>query len=455
MNRAELSLLGILVNDVFWVRDPAPLIDAMDIARREYFSCELGKVVYSSLIKILQVDAVPDVQLIDELLTNNIDYNNNHGHSVISEAAKDAKTAVNVIKYANKVREEYFLRDAIGRIEEAKQELLSGGDAKDKINNALSLVGGISTDYDNGKNDCSFEGAINGMINHLSEVSEAGSHITGVDTGYIRLNELTHGLQAGNTIVVAGVPGGGKTTFCLNIMAHAAFSCNKKVLFYSLEMPKHEICMKLCSMETGITMQSFQSANVVSCDTKNKLLMGAIDRLKKHTFVIDDDASLTAEAIDNRTKRHAMEMGGIDLICVDYLTLLEAQGESETVRAGNAAKALKRLSKKFNCPVIIISQLVKNLNGRPTKSDLRQTGQLAQDASLIMFLYKDDMQIIQDGQSKLIELIVDKNRMGEIRDITLEPHFATNKMIETDRAIMYPIDSQGNEIKNKRVINRV
>jgi len=175
-----------------------------------------------------------------------------------------------------------------------------------------------------------------------------------------------------------------------------------------------------------------------------------MEKIKGVNFHIDDDASLTAEKLENRTKRHAMEMGGIDLICLDYLTLMDAQGESETVRATNAAKALKRIAKKFNCPVIIISQFVKNVVGRPTKSDLRQTGQLAQDASLILFLHRDENQVVEDGESKLVELIIDKNRMGETGDLIYEPYFATNKLIESERDIKYPIDSDGNPIKQQK-----
>ena len=234
--------------------------------------------------------------------------------------------------------------------------------AKEKIENALSIVGGISTEYDNGKDDCSFSGAVDSMIEHLNEVAKAGSTITGLDTGFARLNQKTHGLQNGNTVVVAGLPGGGKTTFCLNIMAHAAITNKKRVLFYSMEMPKHEISMKVCSYLSNIPMHDFQAANVVSEDHKNKVLAASMEKIKGVNFHIDDDASLTAEKLENRTKRHAMEMGGIDLICLDYLTLMDAQGESETVRATNAAKALKRIAKKFNCPVIIISQFVKMLS---------------------------------------------------------------------------------------------
>jgi replicative DNA helicase len=458
MLSCEENLIGILLNDVFWSRDEnttAKLVDAMDIARREYFSTDLGKVTYSAIIKVIQDDKVPDLILVDQLLETNHTYQTEQGRSQLMTMARNATSPVNAVKYAEMVRSEYFLRDAEIKMKEAVSILRNRGEAKNKIDEALNLVGSISTDYDLTKKDLSFQSSVNEMMDHLLKVADAGSSVTGLDTGFKRLNEHTHGLQNGNTIVVAGLPGGGKTTFCLNIMTHAAFNQKKKVLFYSLEMPRHEISMKICSSLTNINMSDFQTAKIVEEKTKQAFFGQNMPSIKDVNFTIDDDSSITAETIENRTKKHALKMGGVDLICVDYLTLMDAQGESETVRAGNAAKALKRLAKKFNCPVIIISQFVKNVVGRPTKADLRQTGQLGQDASLILFLHKDENQVVEQGTRKLIELIIDKNRMGQTGELVYEPYFETNKLIESDKELKYPLDTDGNEIKKPRSIKRV
>ena len=446
MTRFEYSFIGCILMDSFWLREPERMVDAMDLVRREYFSTDLGKVVFSAVLKVLQQDAAPDVDLVDQLLAENVIYKNFDGQSVIMSAAKEARSPANVIKYAENVRGDHFARDAEQRIKESMEVINGNGNPKDRITKALSILGGISLDYDAGRRETSFADAYEDMCDHLERIHKLGSKVTGVDTGYIRLNEITHGLQDGNTIVVAGTPGGGKTTFCLNIMANAAFDHGKKVLFYSLEMPRHEIAMKVSSLRSRLPISSFQNAHVVSNETDQGVLGATFENLDTSTFHIDDDASISAEMIENRTKQHAMKMGGIDLICIDYLTLMDAQGESETVRATNAAKACKRLAKKFNCPVIIISQLVKNLIGRPTKADLRQTGQVGQDASLIALLHKDPAQMEEMGKPPLIELIIDKNRMGQTGTIMLEAEFNYNRMSETDRDITYPLDDKGNEI---------
>lgn len=446
MTNYEFNFFGSILNDAFWHRDTEILIDALDVARRDHFSTDLGKIIYSSVIKVIQSDAVPDIAMVDELLSTNQIYNAFDGRLVISDAVKSVNSPSNAVKYAERVRADYFVRDAKKRLEDAAGLLSSSGAPKEKLEETLNLLSGISTDFDTTKADHSFRQAANEMFDHLEIIANSGSKITGLDTGFARLNEYTHGLQDGNTVVVAGVPGGGKTTFCLNIMAHAAITNKKNVLFYSLEMPKREISTKVCSSLSNIYINKFQNADVVKEDYTSKVLQNTLEKMNGINFNIDDDSSLTAETIENRTKKHAMEMNGIDLICVDYLTLLDAQGESETVRATNAAKALKRLAKKFNCPVIIISQFVKNVVGRPTKADLRQTGQLGQDASLILFLYKNENQIVEHDQKKLIELIIDKNRMGETGDIMLEPQFEFSRMIETDREVAYPLDSDGKPI---------
>ncbi len=455
MTRFEYSFIGCMVVDSFWLREPEKMVDAMDMVRREYFSTDLGKVIFSAVLKVLQQEALPDVDLIDQLLAENMIYKNFDGRHVLMDAAKDTTSFANVIKYAENVRGDHFARDAQRRIEESSAVIQGSGSPKDRIEKALGILGGISLDYDTTRQDTSFKSAFDDMCQHMTRVAELGSRVTGVDTGYIRLNEITHGLQDGNTIVVAGTPGGGKTTFCLNLMTHAAFNANKKVLFYSLEMPRHEIAMKVSSLRTRLPISAFQNATVITNDTDFGVLGATFEGKDTSNFHIDDDASITAESIENRTKQHAMRMGGIDLICIDYLTLMDAQGESETVRATNAAKACKRLAKKFNCPVIIISQFVKNVVGRPTKADLRQTGQLGQDASLIALLYRDPAQLDDNGKPPLIELIIDKNRMGETGTIMFEAEFQYNRMNETDREIAYPLDKDGNPVTTQRAQSRI
>lgn len=454
MNNAEYNLLGILATDNYWHRDEktkANMVSAIDIAKLDYFSSDSGKAIYWAINEVLKTGNTPDLILIANLLENNPDFQ----RSLLGEMVRANTSPANVVKYAEMVRSEYYLLHAKEKLSQALTELNNHGDPIDKINSALNLVSTVSTDYDMTNTDYSFESAMNSMLEHLQEVADIGSMVTGLDTGYQRLNHITHGLQNGNTIVVAGLPGGGKTTFCLNIMIHAAFKNKKNVLFYSLEMPKREISMKVSSNLTNIHMSHFQTAEVVSDKTKRSLFGHAMPKIDDINFIIDDDSSITAETIDNRTKKHELKMGGIDLICVDYLTLMDAQGESETVRATNAAKALKRLAKKYNCPVIIISQFVKNVVGRPTKADLRQTGQLGQDASLILFLHKDDSQVVEQGERKLVELIIDKNRMGETGDLYLEPYFETNKLIETEREIKFPIDKNGDPVRGGSKIKRL
>jgi replicative DNA helicase len=455
VNSAEYNLLGILATDKYWNSDPKTkekIIDAMSVLKREYFSTDFGKSVFWAINEILKTDNVPDISLIYQKLENDP----NISFSAIGEMVRHNSSAANVVKYAELTRSEYYLRHAKEKLSEAITELNTIGEPIPKIQSALNLISTVSTDYDMTNEDCSFDSAMDAMLEHLENVAEQGSMVTGLDTGYSRLNLVTHGLQNGNTIVVAGLPGGGKTTFCLNIMTHAAFNNKKNVLFYSLEMPKQEITMKVSSQLTNIPMSAFQTAEVITDRAKSKIFGNAMPSYQDVNFVIDDDSSITAESIENRTKKHELKMGGIDLICVDYLTLMDAQGESETVRASNAAKSLKRLAKKFNCPVIIISQFVKNVVGRPTKADLRQTGQLGQDASLILFLHKDDNQVVESGQRKLVELIIDKNRMGETCDLYLEPYFETNKLIETEREIAFPIDSNGQPVRGgSKKLNRV
>lgn len=454
MNEHEYNLLGILSTDNYWNRDlktKENLVKAMDIVKYEYFTDGFAKNVFLAITEILKTDHVPDLTLIAQKLQNTPDFD----FTVLGRMIRDNTSPANVVKYAELVRSEYYLLHAKEKLSQALTELNSHGEPISKIQSALNLISTVSTDYDMTNIDYSFDAAMDNMMDHLEMVAQTGSMVTGLDTGYPRLNQITHGLQNGNTIVVAGLPGGGKTTFCLNIMVHAAFTNKKNVLFYSLEMPRQEISMKVSSCLTNIHMAAFQTAEIIKDKTKRNIFGNAMPSYQDVNFIIDDDSSITAESIDNRTKKHELKMGKIDLICVDYLTLMDAQGESETVRASNAAKALKRLAKKYNCPVIIISQFVKNVVGRPTKADLRQTGQLGQDASLILFLHKDENQVIEQGERKLVELIVDKNRMGETCDLYLEPYFETNKLIETEREVKYPIDSDGMPIKGNRKIQRV
>jgi replicative DNA helicase len=271
-----------------------------------------------------------------------------------------------------------------------------------------------------------------------------GQGSSGLRVGFSRLDALTQGFQPGNLVVLAARPGIGKTALALNWLLRSALHQRAFGALFSLEMSSEEVFNRLLAAQGRVNMKAVQAG---AFDTAVEArLLTARDELLQLPIFINDQASITVRDIQAMVDRHlAQSNQRIDLLIVDYLQLMSspdssrAAKQNEAVRIGEISRGLKLLAKDRGIPVVVLSQLNREVEhrqgGRPQLSDLRDSGAIEQDADIVMFIHRR-MAPVQEGQEpdRTAELIVAKHRNGPTGIIPLffEGEYATYRELERD-----------------------
>jgi len=259
---------------------------------------------------------------------------------------------------------------------------------------------------------------------HLSDIKSTSKGITGIPSGYRKLDRMSSGFQNGDFIVLAARPSMGKTALALSIVANAANN-GTSVGFFSLEMSAEQLTLRLLSSESGIALHNIRNATITSEEWVEITNVAA--RLAEMKIFIDDTAMLSIMDLRARARKLKKEHD-VQLLVVDYLQLLHSsrRHENRHQEVSEISRSLKALSKELNVPIISLSQLSRavdsRMDKRPMLSDLRESGAIEQDADLIMFLYRDIVYNPEAENPALTELIVGKQRNGPTGVVYL--HFA-------------------------------
>jgi len=259
---------------------------------------------------------------------------------------------------------------------------------------------------------------------HLSDIKSNSRGITGIPSGYKKLDKMSSGFQNGDFIVLAARPSMGKTALALSIMAQASNE-NYTIGFFSLEMSAEQLTLRLLSSESGIALHNIRNATITSEEWVEITNVAA--RLSEIKIFIDDTAMLSIMDLRARARKLKIEHN-VQMIVVDYLQLLHSnrRHENRHQEVSEISRSLKALAKELDIPIVALSQLSRavdsRMDKRPMLSDLRESGAIEQDADLIMFLYRDIVYNPETENPALTELIVGKQRNGPTGTVYL--HFA-------------------------------
>ncbi len=241
--------------------------------------------------------------------------------------------------------------------------------------------------------------------------------LTGIDTGYIDLNQKTFGLQKSDLIIIAARPSMGKTTFAMNICENISISQMKPILIFSLEMPSEQIIIRIISSLSRVEQKKIRTGQLNDEDWAK--ISSTINLLeKKKNIFIDDSCVLTPTDIRSKTRKIYKENNGLSLVMIDYLQLIKSNIylDNRNLEIGDISRSLKALAKELNIPIIAISQLNRSSeqrsDKRPVNSDLRESGSIEQDADLIMFIYRDEVYNNNSNMKGIAEIIISKQRNG-------------------------------------------
>ena len=258
----------------------------------------------------------------------------------------------------------------------------------------------------------------------LDERSQKVGDVTGTSTGFTDFDQITTGLHEDNLIIIAARPAMGKTAFALNIAQNVAKSSDKAVAIFSLEMGAESLVERMLSAEGLIPSYHVRTGNLSESEWRR--MISAQERLARGKIFIDDTAGIRISEIRSKAKRLAQENGGLGLIVIDYLQLIEERRrENRQQEVSEISRQLKIIAKELKVPVIALSQLSRGVDQRndkrPILSDLRESGSIEQDADIVAFLYREAYykRDEQEEPDNVTELILEKNRHGSLGTVQL------------------------------------
>jgi replicative DNA helicase len=331
-------------------------------------------------------------------------------------------TAANAAFYAKIVQEKATLRRLVEvGTKIAQLGYANEGDVEDLVNEAqerVYQVGGASVTEDYVGLSTSIEAA----INEIESAQKRGGDMVGVPTGFIELDDLTHGFHPGQLIIVAARPAVGKSTIALDFARHAAVKANKPTIFFSLEMGRAEIAMRLLSAESNIQLQSMRKGTIG--DNEWARLAQVRGQINDAPLYIDDSPNLTLVEIRAKCRRLAQRVG-LKMVVIDYIQLMTSgkKVESRQQEVSEFSRALKLLAKELQVPVIALSQLNRQAeqtkDKKPEISHLRESGSLEQDADVVILLHREGIGERDHPRAGEADIILAKQRSGPTGTVTV------------------------------------
>lgn len=411
---AERSVIGGLMLDPQAWEKVSEVVMADDFYRPEH------RAIFSVIARLADDTEPADVVTISERLDKRGELEEIGGIAYLIEMVEATPSAANIASYAEIVRERSVLRRLISTTNDINSRAYhpEGMTASEIVEDAERLIFQLSGDGEKKGGPRVASEILSKTVDKIDELYHREGSITGLSTGFTDLDAMTSGLQPSDLIIVAGRPSMGKTTFAMNLVENATMISELPVVVFSLEMPAEQLMMRMLSSLGRIDQTRMRSGQLIQEDWDK--LMSAVKMLKDRKLFIDDTAGISPTEMRSRTRRIAREHGGVALIMIDYLQLMQIPGYSEgrTNEISEISRSLKAIAKEMNCPVIALSQLNRSLeqrpNKRPVNSDLRESGAIEQDADIISFVYRDEVYHEDTPHKGVAEIIIGKQRNGPI-----------------------------------------
>ena len=412
---AERAVLGALL------QDQEAVVTAMETLKAEDFYDPRHQAVFEAISRVNQLSRGVDLVTVDDELRRSGQIDSVGGTEYLATLTQMVPTTVNWSHYADIVREKAVLRRLIGASNEIarmgyqQQELLP-----DILNRSEKLIFDIAMKQGVG---AELEGArtiLARTYEQIGELAKQKGGISGVTTGLRDLDSCLTGMHGGELILIGARPSMGKTTIAINIATNAARS-GKTVAVFSLEMPREQIMMRILCSEARVDMQAVRSGSLKDKDWDRLCL--ALPVVAKMPLYVDDTAGMSPAQLRSRCRRLMLEKG-LDLIVIDYLQLMTADGRNENrqLEVSEISRSLKAIALELKVPLIACAQLsranTQRSDKRPMLSDLRDSGSIEQDADVVMFLHRPGY-YDEQADKNLAELIVAKQRNGPLDTIKL------------------------------------
>ncbi|MFB3065988.1 MAG: replicative DNA helicase [Planctomycetota bacterium] len=413
---AEKSVLGAILLKGDVLLEVAPLISASD------FYDLTNQRIYEALLGLFQSGSRVDPVLIREELARRGELEKVGGVEYLTHLAEMVPSAAGAEHYARLVRKKSLARSLINLCTEIQGLAYEGGlhgeELLDLAENRIFSLSKIAADLGLAR----MRDILNEALSDIAATQASKGALTGLATGFLRLDELTAGLHGGELIIVAGRPAMGKTTFANCIAKNVALHQNKTVAIFSMEVNAKQVVTNLLCSEAKVDALALRRGLLEA--EQEAQLANAASRLEQTPIYIDDFSNTNVLQLRAKARRIKQKYG-LGLLIVDYVQLLETVSmDNRQQEMAQISRGLKATARELDVPLIAVSQLNRAVDQRedrrPRMSDLRESGALEQDADLILFIYRDEYYHPEKEQSRnLAEVIIAKQRNGPTGKVDL------------------------------------
>ena len=422
---AEQAVLGSMLID------SRSVAEVIGIVRPDDFFLQQNKEIYETIYSMFNFsETIDPVTVLEKMKVQGLATDKTPEY--LMQLMEITPTAANVGQYARIVRDRAMLRNLATAAGEIRETVLAGvGTPEEILESAEKKIYALRNG--NAGETLQHIGVVMvGVFDRLDELSRSGNAFPGLSTGLHDLDKKINGLNKSDLLLIAARPGMGKTSLALNIALSVAKESAKTVAFFSLEMSREQLAMRLLSNESFVDNQKLVTGQLSEEDwTKIAIASSA---LSQTDIRVDDNPSISVAEMNAKCRR----LPNLGLVLIDYLQLMTSAGTGQTSNNANRvqvvsdiSRALKIMAKELNVPVICLSQLSRanesRTDKRPMLSDLRESGAIEQDADEVLFIYRDDYYHPDTPEKNVAEVIVAKNRHGETGTVKLQwlPQFTT------------------------------
>ncbi len=412
-NEAEMSVLGV----TFLAQEYAEKVS--EEVTEDMFYNEKNRTIFQAIISLYKAQEPIDLTMVKAELDKKKALNEIGGITYLTEVIDSVVTAGNLDYYIKILKDNATRRNLIN----TATDIITNAYNEENITGALDYAERNILNVVKVRQTSEFvpiHEVLKRASERLEELAKNKSDITGIRTGFYDLDKATAGLHGGELIILAARPGMGKTAFALNIATNAAFSTDKAIAIFNLEMSAEMLVNRMIASVGGIDSYKLNTGKLEHNDWKR--YNEAVSKLGNTNIYIEDNASITASEIKAKCRRLASSPNGLGLVIIDYLQLITSGSnriESRQVEVSEISRSLKTMALELDVPVIALAQLSRSVDKRENKEpalvDLRESGSLEQDADLVLFLNRKDYYEAKSEKRETIvpiDVIIAKHRKG-------------------------------------------
>lgn len=422
---AEMSVLGGMMLSKDAIADVIEILRSTDFYRPAHAS------VYDVVVELFGRGDPADAVTVGAELKRKGELERIGGLPYLHTLVATVPTAANAAYYAGIVREQAQLRSLVEvgtRIVQLGYTT-DGADVEGLVNLAQSEVFAVS-EQRNSTDYVTLEQVVPELYEELERNANRDGGLDGVPTGFSELDAKLNGLRAGQMIIIAARPGGGKSTLAMDICRSCAVHNNKAAAYFSLEMNRTELSMRLLAAESRVFLDRMIKGELETRDWQE--IARTLDKISQAPLIVDDSPNMTMGEIRAKSRRMKQQFD-IQLIVIDYLQLLTSGGksvESRQQEVSEFSRSIKLLAKELEIPIVAVAQLnrdsEKRNDKRPQVADLRESGSLEQDADVVILIHREDMFNENTEKQGMADIIIGKQRSGPtgIVELAFQGHFS-------------------------------